>query len=288
MRSGLLLVASGAVLLSFAAVFVKLVQVGPTAAGVYRMLVGAVVLTAIALARGRRPRWSRPAVAFAALAGLFFALDIVFWHQSIHYVGPGLATILANFQVFILGAVGVFWFREQAGWRIGLAIPLAIVGLFLLVGVDWSVLSREYRIGVFLGLLTAFAYAGYLLVLRESQGRAERLDAVVTLAVVCWIATLLLGGTALAQGQSLAIPDVTTGGVLVAYGVVAQVVAWLLISRGLPAVTASRAGLMLLLQPGLAFMWDILFFGRPAGAYDLAGAAVVLAAIYLGTSRPPP
>jgi len=47
-------------------------------------------------------------------------------------------------------------------------------------------------------------------------------------------------------------------------------------------------GLILLLQPALAFVWDILFFGRPTRAVELVGAAITLGAIYLGlTGRQP-
>jgi drug/metabolite transporter (DMT)-like permease len=61
------------------------------------------------------------------------------------------------------------------------------------------------------------------------------------------------------------------------------VVGWLLISRGIPHVEAGRAGLVLLLQPSLAFVWDILFFGRPTDALDVAGAVLAVGAVYLGT-----
>jgi drug/metabolite transporter (DMT)-like permease len=88
---------------------------------------------------------------------------------------------------------------------------------------------------------------------------------------------------ALAEGESLRVPSLTTGGILLAYGVTAQVVGWLLISRGLPHVEAGRAGLILLLQPSLAFVWDILFFHRPTDAADVTGAVLALVAIYLGT-----
>ena len=44
-------------------------------------------------------------------------------------------------------------------------------------------------------------------------------------------------------------------------------------------------GLLLLLQPTLAFVWDVLIFGRAFGVTEVSGAALALFAIYLG-SRP--
>ena len=46
-----------------------------------------------------------------------------------------------------------------------------------------------------------------------------------------------------------------------------------------------QAGLALLLQPTLSFVWDVLFFARPMSATELLGAGIALLAIYVG-SRP--
>lgn len=278
-------VAAGAVLLSFAPVFVKLARVGPTAAGFYRMLVGGIVLLALGAARRERLWVGGRAFAFAAAAGLAFTFDLIFWHRSIHLVGPGLATILANFQVFMLAAFGILILKERPSWRLLVGIPLALAGLFLLVGVDWTALPAGYRWGVVLGLLTAVSYGSYLLALRASQARAGRLEPIPNLMTICFVATALLAVSIGVEGATLAIPDANTGLLLVGYGVTAQVVAWLLISHGLPHVEAGRAGLVLLLQPSLAFVWDVLLFHRPTRASDVAGALLALGAIYLGTRK---
>ncbi len=276
-------VAAGAVLLSVAPVFVKLATIGPTAAGFYRMLVGGIVLLALATARRERLWVGGRAFGFAAAAGLAFTFDLIFWHRSIHLVGPGLATILANFQVFMLAAFGILILKERPSWRLVVGIPLALVGLFLLVGVDWRALPAGYRWGVVLGLLTAVSYGSYLLALRASQARAGRLEPIPNLMTICFVTTALLAASVGLEGATFAIPDARTGALLLGYGVTAQVVAWLLISHGLPHVEAGRAGLVLLLQPSLAFVWDVLLFHRPTRASDLAGALLALGAIYLGT-----
>jgi drug/metabolite transporter (DMT)-like permease len=218
-------------------------------------------------------------------ASALFTADLAFWHRSIHLVGPGLATILANFQVFLLAGFGIMVLGERLRWRFAVAAVAALVGLVLLVGVDWRALPAGYGAGVGFGLLTALSYGAYLLVLRASQSRPGRLEPVPNLMAICWGTTFLLGLLAVWGGESLAIPDGRTALVLVVYGITAQVVGWLLISRGIPHVEAGRAGLVLLLQPLLAFAWDMLLFGRPTDGMDVAGALLALGAIYLGTVR---
>jgi drug/metabolite transporter (DMT)-like permease len=285
---GELEIVAGSVLISFSAVFVKLAHIGPTAAGVYRNLFGAMALLALAAVRHdrlwkgmRRARW-------VLLAGACFTADIYFWHRAIHYVGPGLATILGNFQVFFVAGTGILVFRERATLRFLLAVPLAVGGLFMLVGLHWGDFDATYRRGVLYGLLTAVSYAAYLLCLRAAGRERDRLSAVANMAGVSVVTATLLTTIALAQRESLHIPDARTLLILVAYGVLCQAIGWIIISRRLREVDASRASLILLLQPSLTLIWDILFFGRPTAPVEAGGAALALAAIYLGSVRPRP
>ncbi|MEI6509773.1 MAG: DMT family transporter [bacterium] len=282
-RMAMLQVTLGAMLISFSPVFVKLVQVGPATAAFYRMFFGGIILLVILLVRRERVSAGWGTLGLALLAGLFFALDLSLFHQSILYVGPGLSTLLGNCQVFFLAAFGILVYRERPGWLYLLSLPLAVVGIFLIVGGDWQGLSAQFKIGIWLSLGGAFCYATYLLLMGRPQARAGALSPLANLTIICWITIPILGGGSLLQGQSLAIPDLRTGGLLLAYAIGSQVIGWWLISHGLPALDASRAGLLLLLQPALAFLWDILFFQRPTTIVEGLGAALTIWAIYMGT-----
>lgn len=278
----------GALMISFSAVFVKLVTVSPTTSAFYRMLFGGVILMGVLLWRRERPRLNSIAVAMVFLAGLFFAGDLAFWHRSILHVGPGIATLLANFQVIILALVGVLLFRERLARTQIVAIPLAIAGLSLLVGSDWTHLPESYHIGIGLGLLTACCYAAYLLALRRLRSESSAGSAYAAITLVSLMTALLLGLLMLMEHDSFAIPDWHNAGWLVAYGVFGQVLGWVLISNGIHKVRASQVGLILLLQPLFAFIWDSLFFGRRFSIVELSGAVIALLAIYLGSLKRTP
>jgi len=284
-RLALVQLVVGATLISFSPVFVKIADVGPTTAGFYRTLFGGAVLLAVVLARGDRLWVGVRPFALAALCGFLFAADLSLWHRSINHIGPGLATIAGNFQVFFLAAFGILVLREKTDWRYLLSIPLAIGGLFMLVGIRWSGLDPDFKRGVWYGIATALAYASFLLVLQRSQTRTPRLGATANLCVISLATAAVMGIEAKIQGESYAIPNSTTWSALLSYGVLCQAAGWIIISRGLARVEASRAGLILLLQPTLAFVWDVVLFSRPTGATDVAGAVLALAAIYLGGSR---
>ncbi len=276
----------GAALISLSPVWVKLVDVSPTTSGFYRMLIGGVALLIYLLVTRRKLALSRRVWFILALAAVFFALDLWFWHRSINYVGPGLSTLLANFQVFVMMLAGVIALKQTPRPVQVVAVPMALLGLAMIVGLDWSALSREYRLGVLFGLATAVVYAFYMLALRASRIDSPYALPTREVAAATLMCAVLMGVTNYAEGASFAIPTLTDAGWLVAYGILTHCLGWLFIASSLPVVTTTAAGLALLLQPTLSFVWDVVIFSREMTPTELAGAAIALIAIYLGSRSP--
>ena len=272
---------AGASMISFSPVLVKVAHVGPTISGFYRVLIGGVVLVTIAAAR-RRGFPPRGHLLLAGFTGVLVAVDLALWHRAVHYIGPGLATILGNLQVFFMAAFGVVILGERLTRRMVLAIPIAIVGLVLVFGVEGDLTVTTYRLGVLFGMLTAIFYAAYLLALRRTTTKFPTTDATTTVAVLTVVAVVVLGVLGLVEHESFAIPDRGTLAALVALGIGPQVVGWVLISGALPHVEVGRAGLLLLLQPSLAFVWDVVLLNRPLRGIEVMGAVITIAAIYMG------
>ena len=273
----------GAALLSTSAPWVRIAEVSPSAAGFYRMLVGSAALFVLCRATDRRV-WRGAAYALRFLpVAAFFALDLFLWHRSIHIVGPGLATILANLQVFVMAGAGALYFGEKPGWKFAVGLLMALPGLVVLVGVDFGAMQAGYLGGVALGAGAAVAYSGFLIGMRQAQGVDETLPPASNLMYATAWCGLILAGLVVVEGGSFAVPTLETGGALVAYGLLCQVGGWFLITGAMPKVPASLVGLLLLLQPALAMIWDVLFFDRPPRLADLGGAALVLAGLYLGS-----
>lgn len=275
---------TGAVVISFAPVLVRLTAVDPTAAVFYRMVFGSIALGVMVLARRERPKLTRSALLIAFAAGFSLALDLALWHRAINLVGPGLATILANCQVFALAGFGFVALKESISIRYVVGTVVAVTGLFLIFGRNWSDLEADYQLGIIVGLLAAVAYAVFLILLRASQTRAHRLDPVTNMAIIGLVGALFSGASMTLTGESFAVPRALDWLILATYGVVMQGLAWIMISRALPHVAASRAGLILLLQPSLAFLWDLALFGRPTLVIEIIGATLAISGIYLGAT----
>lgn len=273
----------GAILISFSGVYVKMADVSPTISGFYRMLFGAIVLFVIVVLKRENVWKNARYLLIAIFCAIFFAGDLLVWHKSILYIGPGLSTIIANFQVFTLALYGVYVLKEKGSPKLFLSMPMAIIGLFLITGLDWNSFDETYKIGILLALATAVSYSFYILTLRKLQAERSPLSPVSNLFIISVFTSIIMAGFAISGGESFAIPDQGSLFALILYGVLSQVIGWTLISYGLPKLKASLAGLLLLLQPSFAFIWDMLFFSRPVDWVSGTGVVITLSAIYLGT-----
>ncbi len=287
-RAALIEMIAGAAAISTTSLFVKLAHVGPTVSAFYRMAFGGAMLLVGLLALRQWRRVAPSDLGWLLIPGIAFAADLMLWHRSILYVGPGLATLLGNFQVFLMALAGFLIYRERLGWQFLAGLALAFVGLYLLVGLDWSRVGAQYRSGVILGVLTGVAYAVYMLSTRHAQRAGHvRLAPAQLLCVSSLLCALVLGIAALAEGDSFALPDVETWSSLVGLGFFGQVLGWVLLTRAMPQLPASLIGLLLLLQPALSFVFDVILFARPTRALDWLGVGLSLLGIFIGSYRRP-
>ena len=273
----------GAALISLSPVWVKLTSVSATSSGFWRLAIGGAAVGAYLLVSRRRIRFSARIWQVLLFAAVFIALDMWFYHRSIQLIGPGLSTLIANFQVFVMAGAGFVILRQPPSRVQLVAIPMALLGLSLIVGVDWRGLPDSYRTGILYGFGAAVTYAAYLLSMRRSRQDSTNRVPSRDIAVMSLMGAAMLGVAALVEGESLAISTASDATWLACYGILSHGLGMLFITSSLPHVTTTQAGVALLLQPTLSFAWDVLFFARPLSPLELLGAAIALFAIYLGS-----
>ena len=272
----------GAILISFSGVWVKIADVSPDSSAFYRVFFGFLFLLIFAGRAREKILTDKSKFLLGVVCGVLFAADLICWHRSIILIGPGLATILGNFQVFVLAAVGIFFLKERYSKILLLSIPLAVTGLFLIVGFGWTDMTGSYRLGINFGLATAFFYSAYILTLKKFSARCS--GTFLPMLLVSLSTAVMLCIYILSIGDTFAIPDLKSLFSLVGLGFFSQCLGWLLIATSLPHTNTFGAGLILLLQPALAFCWDVLIFSRPTDPLNWFGVFITLFAIYLGLS----
>jgi drug/metabolite transporter (DMT)-like permease len=274
----------GSTCISFAPIFIKLADVSPDSAGFYRMLFAGLSLLIVMLLRGENLRMARRPRFLLCFAGVFLAVDFMFWHRSIDLIGPGLSTLLANFQVFFTALFSWLLFKQKISRLFMLAVVMSMCGLLFITGVDWKSLEQGYQLGIALGLLTAVFYSGYILLIKTSMSDSS-VSGVPAMLIVSIPSTLLLAVATPLNGATFVIPDSGSLFALIGVGVICTTIGWSLISSAIKDIQATVAGLILLLQPTLALIWDVLFFGRATGGMEVFGILLILSAIFIGSFR---
>ena len=106
----------GALVIAFSAILVRLAEVSPSTAAFFRCAYALPLLGLLAwIERRRYGPLARRDRLLALGAGVCFAADLTFWHHSIEAVGAGLATVLANVQVVLVGLIAWVWLGRAAG-----------------------------------------------------------------------------------------------------------------------------------------------------------------------------
>src|SRR5438270_9323255 len=166
----------GAVAIAFSGVLFRLAHVSPSTGAFYRCVFALPPLWLLARLETRRyGRPGRRAVLLAWIAGAFFAVDLILWHNAIEQVGAGLATVLGNTQVVLVGLLAWVLLRERPHRSSLYAIPIVAFGVLLISGaLESGAYGKNPPLGVLYGLLTAVAYSGFLLVPREGSRDLRR------------------------------------------------------------------------------------------------------------------
>ena len=204
----------------------------------------------------------RKTIRLAAIAGVFFTGDLMFWHHAIEAVGAGLGTVLANLQVIIVGFFAWLLLGERPSRSTLLALPVVLLG-------------------VILGVATAFCYSAYLLIIRWGGRDARRPAgpvAVATAAVV--VTSFVVGGIV---GDLDLTPGPSSLFWLAILGITAQSAGYLLISISLPRLPAIITSIILLTQPVMSMGLAMVLLGETPSATQLLGVAFVIGGITAAT-----
>ena len=276
---------------------VRLADVGPSASAFWRFALALPLLVLLAL-RGNlsrspaeagvqagRKAWApasageqvgRPTwlIAAVALGGLFFAIDLLLWHESILRTRLANATLFGNMSSFLYMLTGFLVARAlpkplQAG-----ALLLAVIGAGLLLGGSYE-LSRDHFLGDLLALAAAFFYALYLI----AVDRARRTMASwPVLAVATAAGTVPMLFFALAMGEQV-MPGDWTPLILLSLG--SQLIGQGLLVYSMGHLSAVVVGLGLLTQPVVSAAIGWLVYGERLSAADGIGALLICAALVL-------
>jgi drug/metabolite transporter (DMT)-like permease len=241
----------------------------------------ATLLPAVAAGAARAPsprRALRPYVVGVCLTSVQTALLLV----AITRVGASLAVLLHYAYPAIVALASVALRREPRTRRLAGVVALATAGVALVLA--GGGIGEPDPVGAACGIGSAALYAAYILLFERLVGHIEPLP----------LAVLVLGGMTtaflLAWGvQGLPLGFEARGWLwIVALGAVATAGPLVAFLGGIRLVGASTASTTSTAEPVTTVILAWIFLDESLAAAQLAGAALVVAALFVSARRPPP
>ena len=250
----------GACVIGFSGVLVRLTGTGPAAAGFWRLAFAAPLLAG--MARASSGAIGRPSP-LALLAGLFFALDLGFWHYGIKYTSVGASTVLSNLTPVVVTVFAWVFLKQRPRALFLLAMAIAVSGAWMMgAGRGGGAPVLNAPLGNLFSVTTALWYALYFLVISQAR-QTEAATRLMAWSSAAGAPLLLIN--AMILGEQILPANLAGLAACVGLGVV------------------HTAG-----QGSIAWAMGWVLFGEALGPLQTVGALVALAGVVLAqwASRP--
>lgn len=263
------------ILLSVGPVFVRMSDVGPVAAGFWRIALAAPVLLVAAFGTGWRPTGIGRGIWWTiGIGGLCFAGDLASWHIGILKTQLANATLFGNSATLFYPVYGFLIARAWPSRTQGFALLLALVGAGLLMGRSMQI-APTHLAGDLLCLLAGILYTVYFATMAKARDTMAPIPA-LALSTLASVLPLLLFANLL--GEQV-MPHNWTPLVLMALS--SQIIGQGLMIFALGQMSPMVIGIALLTQPVMAATIGWIGYGERLDGVDMIGAVAVAVALVL-------
>jgi drug/metabolite transporter (DMT)-like permease len=196
------------------------------------------------------------------------------------------ALLNATSPIFIALA-SVLFLRQRLSALAVFGTLLSFAGVLVIVSRGSLEVLRAFELnsGDAWILMSALSWAGYTVCLRWRPAELRGLDLLTVVAGVSVAMLAPLCAIEAAAGRVL-VPTIESIGGIAYVGIVASVLAYISWNHGVGEIGAARAGPFMYLMLVYTPILSILFLGERIEPFHLAGAALIVAGIYLATVRP--
>ncbi len=273
----------GACVIGLSPILVRLTEAGPAAAGFWRLALALPLLAMLTVRTTRRI--GRPS-RIAVWAGVFFALDLGFWHYAVHYTSVTNATVLSNLTPVVVTAFAWIFLKQRPASLFLVAVAAATGGAWLMAFEKGGGALVNQPLGDALSVLTALWYSAYFLCMaqgRKTEGASQ---------LMFWVSIIgapLLLIAAIVAGEPILPSSVLGWSALAGLGLM-HVAGQGSLAWAMGRLPTSTASVVVLVQPVVAAWLGWVLFFEPIGRLQAVGAVVTLLGVILAqwASRPKP
>jgi drug/metabolite transporter (DMT)-like permease len=229
-----------------------------------------------------RRGWSFVSCRRAIVIGSFLAAGSIAQHLGLDQTSEAVCAFLTSLTIVFVPLLSTLALRRSPPGRIWLSVVIATVGVWLMTG---AAPGGGFRLGEWLGLLTAIIWSVYVLIVnalvpRDDPFRLAGGQFLVT-GLICLATVPLLPRGIAALHPSTFVHlfeprDVWLNWILLI--VFPTLFAYGILTIYQPRLDATRAALIYLMEPLFASLYAYVFVGRKLAAIQLLGAGLILLA----------
>jgi len=265
----------GNVALSFGPWLVRLADVGPVAAGFWRLALALPFLLLVGRFAGQPAHWPRRALVVTVfVAAVFYSLDLAAWNAGIRMTKLGNSTLFGNSGSFVFAIYGLILVHRLPSAKQAGALTLALAGAALLMSRSYELSPKNFA-GDLLTLVAGLFYGGYLIFVE--RGRIE-LKPLPLLILATAFSVPILFAISFGLGERIWPQDWAP---VLIFALSSQVLGQGLLVYSIGTLPPLVVSLGLLTQPAISATIGWLAYGERLTPIDAVGAIAIAAALVL-------
>ncbi len=244
---------------------------------VYRFLFGIAILGGLMLVQRKSFAITRREAVVLTILGIIFAASSVTYFESFRYLGGGVATTVVFMYPVLVALIMALFFKERITLPIGFAVLLTLGGILLLYQAEDG--TRLSTVGILLALLSALAYALYIVVVNRTSLIMSSVKLTFYALIPCLLTILLWSWC---SGAPVAMLHGGREWFFAALlGLLPTVISLVFMTMAIHCIGSTPTAVMGALEPVTAVLIGFFVFGEPLTMRIGLGVAVILAAVFI-------
>ena len=268
-RSGIILVAAGAIIWSTAGLLARLVETDVWTTAFWRAVFCAVFLSLVLIAFERRNllrsivSMGRPGVIVATI----LSIDAILFLLALHYTTVANTMFITATTPFVAAIISRVFLKEHVRGKTWAATGAAFIGIALMVSES---LGNASLIGDGLAVIVTINFAIAIILMRRYR--------TINMRPAAWLSALISVVLTAPFAAPLAVTAYDLG-LLAIFGAVEMGFGIVLFTAGAQRIPAVEAAMIAILETILSPFWVWILLGENPGPRTIAGGVIVILAV---------